>query len=102
MKIKREVPSHLPFKFSLLLIFMMMSHCDNDLFIENNDPDAMQMLDPSLVPRATPENGRTGKNVKTPRLTGTPQQKGRAWREADSILLVKAYDWVQKTKKGNY
>ena len=56
---------------------MMMNQFDDDFSIESDDSAAMQMLDPSLV-RATSANNQKGKNVKAPKLTATPQQRGRA------------------------
>jgi hypothetical protein len=75
-----------------------MSPLDDVLSVEDDFTFEDITLDPSLVPIATPNTGRKRKNGKPSASVGTPQ-RGRAWREEDSILLVKAYAWVEETKK---
>jgi hypothetical protein len=78
---------------------MAMSQYDDILSVDEDFEDAEQVLDPSLVSIATPvaANGRKRKTV-TPGPAAAP--RGRAWREKDSILLVKAFKWVEETRKG--
>lgn len=81
---------------------MAMSPCDDAFSIDEDFEDAEQALHPSLLPKATPiaTNSRKRKGVDPGvAAAGTPQ-RGRAWRERDSILLMQAYAWVEETKKG--
>lgn len=79
-----------------------MSSNDDTLSVDENFEDTEQALDPSLHSKAasivTKSRKRkdVGSDVTVP---GTPQ-RGRAWRERDSILLMQAYAWVEETKKG--
>jgi hypothetical protein len=80
---------------------MAMSQDEDISSIDKDFEDSeLQVLDPSVAIR-TPvsTNGRKRKNAKP---AGPPagNSRGRAWREDDSILLVKAYSWVEETKKG--
>ena len=81
---------------------MAMSPCDDILSVDEDFEDAEQVLHPSLLPKATPiatnavTKGRMSTLVSLRR--GHPQ-RGRAWRERDSILLVQTYAWIEETKK---
>ena len=80
---------------------MAMSQCDDVFSVDEDFEDAEQVLHPSLaIPIAT--NGRKRKGVTPGAATPAAPQRGRGWRESDSILLVKAYEWVEKTKRGIY
>ena len=81
---------------------MAMSPCDDAFSVDEDFEDAEQALHPSLLLKATPiaTNSRKRKGVDPGvAAAGTPQ-RGRAWRERDSILLMQAYAWVEETKKG--
>jgi hypothetical protein len=78
---------------------MAMSQSGDDILsVHEYFEDAEQVLDPSLMQTATPvaTNGGERKAAMTP-LAAT---RGRAWREKDSILLVKAFKWVEDIRKG--
>ena len=81
---------------------MVMSPCDSIFTVEENFEDTEQTLHPSLLPQATPTptNGRKRKSADSSVAATVSPQRGRAWREKDSILLVQAYTWVEETKKG--
>ena len=82
---------------------MAMSLRDDIFSIDEDFEDAEQALHLSLLPKATPIATNASRKRKGVDLggaaAGTPQ-RGRAWRERDSILLVQAYAWVEETKKG--
>ena len=75
---------------------MAMSPCDDAFSIDEDFEDAEQALHPSLLLKATRKRKGVDPGVAA---AGTPQ-RGRAWRERDSILLMQAYAWVEETKKG--
>ena len=95
----KERMSRFPNKF---FFTMAMSPCDDIFSIDEDFEDTKQALHPCLLPKATlvATNGRKRKGVDPGvAAVGTPQ-RGRAWRERDSILLMQAYAWVEETKKG--
>ena len=81
---------------------MVMSLCDSIFSVEENFEDTEQAFHPSLLLQATsiPTNSRKRKSIDSSIVTIESPQRRRAWRERDSILLVQAYAWVEKTKKG--
>jgi hypothetical protein len=64
----------------------------NDVLSGDEDFVFDPVLDPSLVATATTKR-------KAAAVTAAGPQRGRAWREKDSILLVKAFEWVEDTRK---
>jgi hypothetical protein len=77
-----------------------MSQLDDDVNVEEVIDDINQtVLSPtlSLMTSKATVNSQKRKNGNTS-ITSTP--RGRAWRERDSVLLVKAYVWVEETKRG--
>ena len=87
---------HLVFTFSEIL----MAQLDNDVNVEEVIDDVNHtVLSPalSLTTSKTMVNSQKRKNGNAS-FASTP--RGRAWREKDSVLLVKAYVWVEETKRG--
>lgn len=79
-----------------------MINQDDNLSIDEDFEDS-QVLHPSLVRTATPvatNDSRKTKARVASAATGTGTQRGRAWREKDSILLVQAFEWVEENRKG--
>lgn len=82
-----------------------MSQCNDILSINESFEDSELVLHPSFMPIATPaaiNDSQKRKAKVTPGVVtgaGTPQ-RGRAWREKDSILLVKAFEWIEENRKG--
>ena len=76
---------------------MVMMNQDDNLSIDE-DIDESQVLHPSLVRTATPvainDSRKTKARVasQASAATGTGTQRGRAWREKDSILLIQAFE----------
>ena len=95
----KEHASRFPSKF---FFTMAMTQCDDVLSIDEDFEDAEQALHSSLLSSATPvtTNGRKRKAVTRPGVATKTPQRGRAWREGDSILLVQAYAWADQTKQG--
>lgn len=81
---------------------MAMSPRDDIFSVDEDFEDAEQALHPSLLPKATPIATNASHKRKDVDLgvaaAGTPQ-RGRAWRERDSILLMQTYAWIEETKK---
>lgn len=78
---------------------MAMSQCDDVLSIDEDFEDAEQILHPSLtIPIIM--NDRKMKAI-TPDAAafGAASQRGRGWRERDSILFVKAFKWIEEIRQ---
>ena len=80
---------------------MAISPHDDVFSVDEDFEDTnMEVLHPSLTPTATAVATKGQKKKGTPAVAAAAAQRGRAWRERDSILLVKAYEWTEETRKG--
>ena len=77
-----------------------MAQLDNDVNVEEVIDDVNQTVFSPTLSLTTSKAMVNSQKRKNGNASIAPTPRGRAWRERDSVLLVKAYVWVEETKRG--